>query len=146
MAVPPELAHLPGTELPEGAFTIDAEENRQLAEVLGTVPAADGTAHPAYCYIAAQRGIGLSVDDLLALADCRADEGPLLGSCELAFDAPLKVGTAYRVTGEVLSVERKQGRKTGAFDVLTFREDLVAPGGAAAASVTNVFILPRRES
>jgi hypothetical protein len=132
------------TALPAGSFTITASDQAQLAEALGTDTWPD--AHPIWAYIAPQRGIGIGVADLCALADFDVDDGPMLGSVELAFSAPLELDVAYTVTGEVVGIERKHGRKAGTFDVLTFRERLVAPDGSEVASTTNTFILPRRDA
>jgi hypothetical protein len=140
--IAPGLEHLPGTELPAGSFTITAEDQAQLADALGR-GATEG-AHPVWAYIATQRGIGISVADLCALADFDVDDGPMLGSVELTFGGEIELGVEYRVTGEVVSIERKQGRKAGTLDVMTFRERLLAPDGAEVASTTNTFILPRR--
>jgi hypothetical protein len=140
----PGLEHLSGAVLPEGSFTITADENRRLSSLLGAEPDADGLAHPLYGYVAAQRGIGIDVEGLLAMADFPIADGPMLGSCRLEYERPLRVGVPYRVTGEIAGIERKSGRKAGTFDVLTVRETLTEPDGARAAAVANVFILPRR--
>jgi hypothetical protein len=134
----------PGTELPAGSFTITPGEQGRLIGALG------GTtfegAHLVWAYIATQRGIGISVADLCALADFDVDDGPMLGSVEMTYSRPIELGVEYRVTGEVVGIERKHGRKAGTFDVMTFRERLLAPDGAEVASATNTFILPRRET
>jgi hypothetical protein len=134
-------AHLAGTSLPEGSFTITADEQARLADALGSE--GDG-AHPVWAYIATQRGIGIGVAELCALADFDVADGPMLGSVELTYAGRIEVDVPYRVTGEVVGVERKQGRKAGTFDVLTFRERLIDPAGAEVAAATNTFILPRR--
>lgn len=134
----------PPTALPDGAFTITAEDQDRLSDALGRGDA--GGAHPVWAYIATQRGIGISVAGLCALADFDVNDGPMLGSVELTYAGPIELGVRYRVTGEVLGIERKHGRKAGTFDVMTFRERLLAPGGAEVASATNTFILPRREA
>jgi acyl dehydratase len=141
----PGLEALPGTTLPEGSFTITEEENRRLGAVLGSSGEAT-VAHPVWAYIATQRGIGISVADLCSLADFDVNDGPMLGSVEMDYGAPLAIGVTYRVTGEVLGIERKHGRKTGTFDIMTYRERLIAPDGAEVASSTNTFILPRRDA
>jgi hypothetical protein len=132
------------TPLPAGAFTITASDQAQLAAALGTDASADP--HPIWAYIATQRGIGIGVAELCALADFDVADGPLLGSVELIYSAPIEVGVEYAVTGEIVGIERKHGRKAGTFDVLTFRERLVAPDGAEVASTTNTFILPRGDA
>jgi hypothetical protein len=138
------LEHLAGTELPAGSFTITPEEQERLVAALGR-EGVGGDPHPIWAYIATQRGIGIGVAELCALAEFDVADGPMLGSVELAYSAPIELGIEYTVTGEIVGIERKQGRKAGAFDVLTFRERLVAPGGAEVASATNTFILPRRD-
>lgn len=138
------MGHLVGTQLPAGSFTITAAEQDQLAAALGTGAGSDP--HPVWAYIAAQRGIGIGVAELCALADFDVDDGPMLGSVELRYGAPLELDVEYAVTGEIVGYERKHGRTAGTFDVLTFRECLVAPDGAEVASTTNTFILPRRDA
>jgi len=135
--------HLAGKELPEGSFTITEEENGQLLDVVcdATTPAVD--AHPLWAYVATQRGIGISVADLCLIADFDVNDGPMLGSVEIDFLGPVETDVRYRVTGEVVNVVRKHGR-SGTFDVLTYREHLSTDAGAQVASVTNTFILPRR--
>jgi hypothetical protein len=133
-----------GTELPAGSFTITAADQEELAAALGTGASPDP--HPIWAYIATQRGIGIGVAELCALADFDVDDGPMLGSVELTYSAPIALGVEYTVTGEVVGIERKHGRTAGTFDVLTFRERLLAPDGVEVASTTNTFILPRRDA
>ena len=40
--------------------------------------------------------------------------------------------------------QRKQGGAIGTFDLLTFRLEVVAPGGETAGVCTNSFIFPRQ--
>jgi hypothetical protein len=140
----PGLEHLPGTQLPEGTFTITEEEQRRLTAAIGSP--SDG-AHPVWAYIAPQRGIGIGVAELCALAEFDMErDGPMLGSVDMTYHRPLEVGVEYRVTGEIVDIERKHGRKTGAFDVLTYRLRLIAPDGEEVVVATNQWILPRREA
>jgi len=138
-----EFDHLDGHPLPEGEFTVTAEEDRRLREAIGA-GADGGGAHPVWAYIATQRGIGISVGGLCELADYDIHDGPMLGSSELEYAGDVRIGVPYRVRGEIVGVVRKQGRKAGTFDVLTYRERLVGPGDELVATATNTFILPRR--
>jgi hypothetical protein len=139
----PGLEHLPGTELPAGTFTITAEEDARVLEVVGGDPASDGTAHPLWAYIAPQRGIGISVADICALADFDVNDGPMLGSSALELHEDIKLDEPYTVTGRVLSIDRKQGG-SGTFDLMAFREDLVDAGGNVVAVSTSTYVLPRK--
>jgi hydroxyacyl-ACP dehydratase HTD2-like protein with hotdog domain len=69
----------------------------------------------------------------------------MLGSTKLTYGKPLRVGVEYAVKGEIIDIVRKEGR-SGTFDILTFRERLLDANGEEAASATNTFILPRRQS
>jgi hypothetical protein len=141
----PGFESLPGTPLPEGTFTITEVDERRVLDVIGGAPTADGAAHPLWAYIAAQRGIGISVADICGLAAFNVNDGPMLGSSHLEYHGPIRIGVPYRVTGEVLGIERKHGT-IGVFDLLEFREDLLAEDGSLVASSTSIYILPRREA
>jgi len=134
---------LRGKPLPEGSFTITAEDERLVLDVIGGESPGDGTAHPLWAYIAPQRGIGIGIAELCALADFDVNDGPMLGSSRLEYYRPIQLGVAYRVSGEVIDVVRKQG-SIGTFDVLEFREDLLDGNDALVASSTSTYILPRR--
>jgi hypothetical protein len=144
MAVP-QFEALPGTRLPGGTFTITDEDERRVRQVIGESSKVSGEAHPLWAYIAPQRGIGISVGDICKLADFDVNDGPMLGSSHLEYHRPIRVGVPYRVTGEVLSIERKQGR-IGTFDVLQFREQLRSESGDLVAVSTSTYILPRGSS
>ena len=140
---PPDVAgiRLDGTS----AYTISAEENAALCRSTGIEPADDGTAHPIYYYVATQVAMGKSVAELCAVCDFDVDDGPMMGSSEVRFSNPLRTGLPYRVSGEILSLQRKRSRKLGVMDVLTYRLRLHAPDGSAALETDNVWVLPRRE-
>jgi hypothetical protein len=141
----PGFETLPGTPLPEGTFTITEEDQQRLLEVVGGQALEAGEAHPLWAYVAPQRGIGISVADICQLADFDVNDGPMLGSSHLEYSGPIRVGVPYRVTGEVLSIERKQG-SIGTFDILEFREELVSEAGEPIAASTSTYILPRRDA
>jgi len=71
----PPAPSVAGTSLAGAApYVITAEENRTLCASLGSVAAADGTAHPIYFFIATQVGMGRSVAGLCALCDFDVEE------------------------------------------------------------------------
>jgi hypothetical protein len=138
---PPAVA---GTRLPGGEYRISAEENRALCESLHTKPASDGLAHEIYSYIATQSGMGVSVDGLLAICEFDAADGPMLGSSNARYLSVLRTDETYRVSGEILSLTRKQSKKLGTMDVLEYRLTLSRASGESVLEVTNTWILPRR--
>lgn len=134
-------ASLDGTE----PFTIDAGENERLCRSTGVEPAADGTAHPIYYYIATQVAMGKTVAGVCETCAFDVEDGPMMGSSGVRFTAPLRVGESYLVTGEILGLERKRSRKLGVMDVLTYRLRLHAADGARVLETDNVWVLPRKE-
>jgi hypothetical protein len=137
------FGHLPGTALQPGKVTVSTGDNGELVSILGGHWTGDGL-HPLWGYIAAQTGIGASIEDLCAMADFSVSDGPMMGSIELEFSAQPQPGTEYAVTGEVVDLERKHGR-SGPFDLLTYRERLTGPDGEVVVVATNTFVLPRRD-
>ena len=133
---------LDGTKL----LTITAEENAALCRSTGVEPTADGSAHPIYYYIATQVAMGKTVAGICETCEFDVEDGPMMGSSGVRFSAPLMVGESYKVTGEILSLVRKQSRKLGVMDVLTYRLRLhPAAGGDAVLETDNVWVLPRKE-
>lgn len=133
---------LRGTRLPEGTFAIDPEEDRCFVALTGGAPADGRPAHPAWLFVATQRGTAANLAALLELVGARPEDGPLVGECEIELARTLRTGHAYRVTGEILDVERKAGR-SGVFDLLHVRYELHDDAGLAAAYL-NVIVVPRR--
>lgn len=138
------MRELIGRRFPEGSFTIAASEAWLTADAVLSPPLPDGVAHPMYVYYAGLVGMGLSLDELFALAGATAADGPMFGEARLEFVRPLRVGETLTVTGVITDVISKTGARTGAFDVLTFRLELVDADGATAGAAVNSFIFPRR--
>jgi hypothetical protein len=133
---------LDGTKL----FTISAEENAALCRSTGVEPAAGGTAHPIYYYVATQVAMGKTVAGVCQTCEFDVEDGPMMGSSGVRFSDPLMVGENYKVTGEILSLVRKQSRKLGVMDVLTYRLRLhKADGSVCVLETDNVWVLPRKE-
>jgi hypothetical protein len=140
---PPQVAgiSLAGTK----PYVISADENRALCESTGVSPAADGSAHPIYFYIATQVGMGMTVAGLCAACEFDVEDGPMMASSQVAFSRPLITGQPYRITGRIVSLVRKPSRKLGVMDMLEYLLELSLPDGTPVLSTTNVWVLPRRK-
>jgi hypothetical protein len=105
-----------------------------------------GQAHPLYIFYLALLGMGVSIDDLYALADTTVAEGPMLGETELIQRRALRIGVRYHVTGKITGIERRTGRKIGVFDTMQARLELSDDPTVddPAAVCSNSFIIPRR--
>ena len=138
------MEELVGRRLPGGSFDVEHYRNWLTNDVIGSPQRSDDLAHPMFCYYAAMGGMGLSVAELFELAHSSGDEGPMFGECDMEVRVPLRTGVSYEVRGEITGVQRKQGGAIGTFDLLTFRLEVVAPGGEVAGVCTNSFIFPRQ--
>jgi hypothetical protein len=96
-------------------------------------------------YYGALAGMGLSVDGLFHLVGATADDGPMFGEAQIEVRRPLQIGATYDVSGSITGVVRKEGRKAGVFDIVTFSLELRGADGEVDAVSTNSFIFPRRD-
>ncbi len=78
------------------------------------------------------------------MAIAEAGEGTMFGETELAQVEPLRTGVVYLVRGSITQLARRESRKMGPMDLMTFRLEIVDPTGAVVAVSVQVFIIPRR--
>ena len=100
----PDLPDVAGRSLSGTTYRISRTENELVCTSVGMTPAADGSAHPIYFYVATQVGMGETVGGLCAICNFDVKDGPLLGGCHVDFAESLRVETDYQVTGEILSL------------------------------------------
>jgi acyl dehydratase len=139
------LEALIGRPFPSGSFTISEYEHWLCADAVLSPELPEGSAHPMYAYYTAVTGMGVSLDELFAMVGSSAADGPMFGEAELEFRKPLTVGATYRVEGGITAVARKEGKRAGVFDIVSFELRVIDDGGAVAAVSTNSFVFPRRE-
>jgi hypothetical protein len=146
MVTEQDLAARVGYRFPGGRYRIEAHVDWLLRDVLGAPQdAGSGLAHPTAAFLAAQGGIGMSIDDVFAVFGASAADGPMLGGWSAEVVEPLRVGADYRVRGSVTGAERKQGRRAGVFDLVTVAIDLLGDDGRVHATVCPTYVFPRRE-
>ena len=141
-----ELEDLVGKPLPGGRYTVEPYRHWLMLDAVGARPTRSGTAHPMEAYYGALAGMGISVDDLFGLVGASAEDGPMFGEAEIELHRPLQVGATYDVTGAITSIQRKEGRRAGVFDIVGFRLELRGDDGELHAVSANSFIFPRRSS
>ena len=141
---PHPLDHLIGEPLPGGHWVFGPHESWLLHDAVHSTP--EEAAHPIMAFLAAQRGLGITVAQLFEMFGTDMADGPLLTESTLDLNADLHPGVRYEVRGSVVAAMRKSGRTLGVFDLVTVRFDVLDPDAAApAATVTNVYALPRRD-
>jgi hypothetical protein len=132
------------TALPGGTFVLTAERRRRFAEAVLGDPDADPSVDALWIFTSGLPGMGIDLAEVFSSAGCSmSEDGPMLGGAEFELHRPIEVDQPYAASGRILGVERKTGRRTGAFDVLRLRVELSDEDGTAAAATTS-YILPVR--
>jgi hypothetical protein len=140
-----ELEQLIGTSFPGGRYTIEPYRHWLMTDAVEQAPSSSGPASPMEVYFGAMAGLGLSLDELFALVGASAADGPMFGEAEIEQRLPLRIGETYDVRGGITGIVRKEGRRAGVFDIVTFRLELVDAAGEVAGVCTNSFVFPRRD-
>lgn len=134
-----------GHRFPGGRFRVEEYVDHLVRDVVGAPPDPEpGAAHPMVAFVAAQGGIGMTLEDVFAVFDAHSSDGPMLGGWSVDVTEPLRVGAEYEVRGVVERVDRKHGARTGAFDLVTVAVDLVGDDGRVHAVVRPTYVFPRR--
>ena len=107
----------------------------------------DKIAHPLYFFHLPIAGLGVTIQDIFAL--CRADSPDAVRAGEYVWeiDRPLREDRTYRVGGEITDVVRKEGRRGGVMDLVTFVTEIsdVSDGEPKSpdARISNMWIFLR---
>lgn len=133
-----------GTRFPGGVFTVEEYERWLSHDAMHAPALPAGLLHPVWVLLGALRGMGITTDELTAIADAGAHDGTLFGETELEQRAPLRAGVEYAVRGGVTDLVRRESQRAGRIDLMTFRLEIVSPGGEVAAVSVQTFIFPRR--
>lgn len=131
---------LRGHRLPGGDFVVADSDVPTVASLVG---GSASEAHPVFASIASLRTLGMSIAEMCALCDFDLADGPLLGECDIEFEAPLRAGVRYVATGAIESYERVASRRLGTLDRLRFVVALATTEGAPVARVGYLWLLPR---
>ncbi|CAN5140491.1 hypothetical protein BH11ACT4_BH11ACT4_08320 [soil metagenome] len=137
-------ARVVGTRFPGGTFTVEEYERWLAHDAMQSPELPPGVLHPVWVLLGALRGMGLTTDELTAIADAGAHDGTMFGETLLEQHEVLRTGVEYSVRGGVTELVRKQSQRVGRMDLMTFRLEIVDPAGSVAAVSEQVFIFPRR--
>lgn len=105
---------LPGAELTVSRHQAAIADHAFLAP--DTVGSGEGPLHPTWFLVLALRGMGITVDELCALAAQRDGDTLLFGSCRLAQHRSPVAGQPLQTTARVGEVVRKQSRSGAVLD------------------------------
>jgi hypothetical protein len=136
-------ARLVGHAFPGGTFVVEGYERWLSHDAMQAPPLPDGVLHPAWIVLGALRGMGVTIEELIALAGATPEDGVVFGETDLEQHAPLVGDRPYAVRGGVTGVTRREGRRVGAFDVLQIELTIEEPDGTPAAVSRQSFIVFR---
>lgn len=138
-----ELKFLEGMALPGGELVIEPHENAILEHAV-RAPASDPEfAHPIWFVVISLRCLGISVDELSALAGKTEQDILLFGQCVVDQSASLRVGADYRAAATITSTGSRITRDGVRLDNVDVRTDITAEGGTFAGSVTSTYLFKR---
>jgi hypothetical protein len=136
-------ARLVGHPFPGGTFVVEEFERWLSHDGLQSPDIPPPGLHPVWVVLGALRGMGITIEDLIELADATPDDGVVFGETWLEQHRTLQAGVEYTVRGGVKSLVRREGRRAGTFDVLTFELELCESGGEVAAVSSQSFVIRR---
>lgn len=144
MSIPVETLQqeLQGRQLPGGEITLERHEIAISEDVLRAEPDLSGAAHPAWFIIASLRCMGISVEDLCALAHQGSEDALLFGSCRIDQATTLRPGATYSASayvGQVGSRTARDGSRLDSVEVVVVLSDAGAPAG----TITSTYLFKR---
>lgn len=133
-----------GRRFPGGTYTIEPWESFLLTDLMESEQLPDGIAHPAYLFHMPLAGVGVRVADMFEWCLAESDEAVRAGEYHWELLRPLRVGATYRFSGGITEVQRKEGRRGGLMDVVSFEiEARDEADGELAARTTSSWIFLR---
>lgn len=148
VAVPDEraLAGLVGTQFPPGHFRIEPDAHRAAVAALHLDGWDSPVAHPVYGHIALNSGMGIAREDFFALCGSTLRTGALFGRGVITWHQPMLIGSRYTVHSRIVAAERKTGRRSGTFDLVTVHIDADDEEVAATVSMDETYVFLRGAS
>lgn len=138
------ITRIIGHRFPGGSYTIEHWENFLVHDALRTTVDRSGLAHPAMLFHVPIAGVGMTIADVFALCEAESDEAVRAGAYVWEVARPLREEVTYRMEGGIVAVERKDGRRGGMMDLVTFRIEVISPvDGQVDATVTNTWVFLR---
>lgn len=135
-----------GYKFPGGEFRVQPHERWLSHDGMRSVDIPEPILHPSWILLGGLRGMGMSIDDLIRLADSEPDAGVVFGETELEQFEPLRADQRYLVSGEITDLRRRVSQRAGVIDLLDFRLDIKSEAGELVASHTETFAFPRGDA
>lgn len=135
---------LAGRQLPGGQLVIEPYEAFIGEEALRSAPDPQGSAHPAWLIIASLRCMGITVEELCALAHQAEGDTLLFGNCRVEQFSVLRTGHRYTASAairEISSRTTRDGSRLDRIEVLVRLQD--AASAADVGQVVSTYLFKR---
>lgn len=134
-----------GRRLPGGTITVEPHEAFIADRALRSTVEDATDAHPTWFVIASLRCLGITVEELCALAHQGPDDTLLFGRCRIDQREPLRVGGTYAADASIREVATRSMRDGSRLDSVEVEVVLRdgADGNVEAGSVTSVYLFKR---
>lgn len=142
--LPEHLSKMVGRVFPGGEYVIEPYRAWLMTDAVEDDPD-PSVVHPVHAWLGATEGMGISWDELFIWFDATAADGPMIGDHESQIHQPLRVNQRYRVSGNIVSVDRKRGKSVGTFDLVRYSLELHDEADDPVATCRNSVIFPRSD-
>ncbi len=139
-------ARLVGYRFPGGEFNVQPHERWLSHDAMLNRDIPAPLLHPSWILLGGLRGMGMTIDDLIRLADSEPEAGVVFGETALEQFEPLVADRRYLVSGEITELRRRVSQRAGVIDLLDFRLDIRDEQGALVATHTETFVFPRDDA
>lgn len=137
---------LEGRKLPGGSIVIEPYESSIGDAAWRSRPTDDGTAHPVWFIIASLRCMGISVDELCALAHQAPGDTLMLGNCSVEQNRPLHVSEQYVADASIAGVRTRTTRDGSRLDSIDVVVRFTSPLDEKVGAVTSEYMFKREAS
>ena len=135
---------LVGHRLPGGQLRVEPYEASLAHDAMRAEGFGSDVLHPLWIFVGGVRGMGTTIEALCALMDASPVDGVLFGELGIEQRSLMRAGVDYEIRGAITDVARREGKRIGTFDVMTFRLEVLEHDGAVVGTTTSSFVFPRR--
>ncbi len=136
---------LVGHAFPGGTFVVEDYERWLSHDAMQAPELPDGVLHPAWIVLGALRGMGVTLDAFIELADATPDDGVVFGETDYEQHALLRSDTVYTVRGGIAERDAARGQARGPVRRDRHRARHRGPGRRDRGRLAPVVhLLPRR--
>ena len=133
-----------GSSMPGAVLQVEPYESAITDYALLAPDAAADTAHPAWLVMGSLRSMGITVEELCALAGMGESDTLLIGTIDIEHRQPLVPGVRYHTRPVVESVDRRSARDGSIMDRAVVTVRVLDEGDGVRGVVRSTYLFKRR--